>query len=171
MANLQATIRALAPLNLPLHEFTHRVNDLMCSNTGGNKFVTFFWGIIDDAQRTLTYVNAGHNYPFLLHGDGSTERLDKGGMILGVMRSVPPYEQETVTLRSGDLLVLFTDGVSEAMSRESVEYGEDRLETLLRPARNLSAQAINEAIYQDVQQHTKGAPQSDDITMMVVKVF
>lgn len=170
MANLQAIIRALAPLDLPLNQFTHRVNDLMCVNTGGNKFVTFFWGIIDDRARTLTYVNAGHNYPFLLHEDGSVERLDKGGMILGVMKAVPPYEQETLQLRPGDLLVLFTDGVSEAMTRDSVEYGEERLEHLLPTIRHLSAQEIAEAIHRDVQLHTKGAPQSDDITMMVAKV-
>ena len=170
MANLQAIIRALAPLDLPLSQFTHRVNELMCTNTGGNKFVTFFWGIIDDRDRTLTYVNAGHNYPFLLHEDKSVQRLDKGGMILGVMRAVPPYDQETLHLRSDDLLVLFTDGVSEAMTRDSVEYGEPRLENLLPVIRHLKAQEIAEAIHKDVLEHTKGAPQSDDITMMIVKV-
>lgn len=170
MANLQATIRALAPLDLPLNEFTMRVNELMCSNTGGSRFVTFFWGIIDDRSKDLTYVNAGHNYPFLLRTDGECERLDKGGMILGVMKEGIAYDQETVRLSPGDLLVLFTDGVSEAMSKESVEYGEARLESLLPAIRNLSAQQITEAIYNDVQQHATGAPQSDDITMMVVKV-
>lgn len=170
MANLQATIRALAPLNLPLSEFTHRVNDLMCNNTGGNKFVTFFWGIIDDRTKVLTYVNAGHNYPLLLHADGSVERLDKGGMILGVMRSTLPYEQGLIQLHRDDLLVLFTDGVSEAMTKDSVEYGEERLEQLLPSICHLAAQEITDAIYKDVQQHAKGAPQSDDITMMVVKI-
>ncbi len=170
MANLQAIIRALAPLDLPLSQFTHRVNELMCANTGGNKFVTFFWGIIDDRARTLTYVNAGHNYPFLLHEDGSVQRLDKGGMILGVMKSVPPYEQESIYLASGDLLVLFTDGVSEAMTKDSVEYGELRLENLLPTIRHLNPQAIADSIHKDVLHHTKGAPQSDDITMMIVKI-
>ena len=170
MANLQATIRALAPLDLPLSEFTQRVNDLMCRNTGGDKFVTFFWGVIDHRVRTLTYVNAGHNYPFLLRGDGSVERLDKGGMILGVMKSDRPYEQEMIPLRPNDLLVLFTDGVSEAMSKDAVEYDEAHLENFLPSVRHLGAQEITEAIYKDVLLHTKGAPQSDDITMMVVKV-
>jgi sigma-B regulation protein RsbU (phosphoserine phosphatase) len=170
MANLQATIRALSPLGLPLNEFTQRVNELMCNNTGGNKFVTFFWGIIDESSKAMTYVNAGHNYPFLLHANGSVERLDKGGMILGVMKTAPPYEQETIRLHPGDLLVLFTDGVSEAMTKDSVEYGENRLEELLPTIRHLSAHEITEEIYKDVQRHTKGAPQSDDITMMVVKV-
>jgi sigma-B regulation protein RsbU (phosphoserine phosphatase) len=117
----------------------------------------------------MTYVNAGHNYPFLLRSGGEMERLERGGMILGVMKSAPPYEQETLRLQSGDLLVLFTDGVSEAMTKDSVEYGESRLESLLPTIRHLTAHEIIEEIYKDVQRHTRGAPQSDDITMMVVK--
>jgi sigma-B regulation protein RsbU (phosphoserine phosphatase) len=170
MANLQATIRALAPLDLSLSEFTQRVNDLMCRNTGGNKFVTFFWGVIDDRLRTLTYVNAGHNYPLLLRNDGTSARLDRGGMILGVVRTEVPYEQDVIHLEPGDLMVLFTDGVSEAMNTNAVEYGEARLEALLPSILHCSAQEIADEIYRDVQLHTKGAPQSDDITMMIVKV-
>lgn len=171
MANLQAAIRALAPLDLSLSEFTKRVNDLMCRNTGGNKFVTFFWGIIDDQARTLTYVNAGHNYPLLMRTGSTSLRLEKGGMILGVMRTEVPYEQEVIHLKASDVLVLFTDGVSEAMNKEAVEYGEARLEGLLRTVLCCSAQDIADAIFKDVQHHTKGAPQSDDITMMIVKVL
>jgi phosphoserine phosphatase RsbU/P len=169
MANLQATIRALVPLNLTLAELTERVNDLMCQNTGGNKFVTFFCAMLDPATMVLTYVNAGHNYPYLLRADGTMERLDKGGMILGVIKSLVPYEQESVTLRKGDLLVLFTDGVSEAMSKESEEFGEERLETVVRAHAHSSSQEVMVAIHRQVQEHTKGAPQSDDITMMIVK--
>jgi sigma-B regulation protein RsbU (phosphoserine phosphatase) len=106
----------------------------------------------------------------LLRKDGTVVRLDKGGMILGVMPALAPYEQETVSFLSGDLLVLFTDGVSEAMSKESVEYEESHLEEYLPTIRHLSAEEIVEAIYQDVLRHTRGASQSDDITMMVVKV-
>jgi len=170
MANLQATIRALVPLNLTLGELTGRVNDLMCENTGGDKFVTFFWGFIDHKAMNLTYVNAGHNYPYLLHADGTIERLETGGMILGVLRTTTRYEEATIPLLAGDIIILFTDGVSEAMSKESVEYGEDRLEALVRANTDRSAQEITGAIHRDILQHTKGAPQSDDITMMVVKV-
>ena len=170
MANLQATIRALVPLDLTLGELTGRVNDLMCENTGGNKFVTFFWGFVDHRAMTLTYVNAGHNYPFLFHADGTVDRLEKGGMILGVIRTLAVYEEATISLHSGDLLVLFTDGISEAMSKDSVEYGEERLEALIRAHTDRGAQEITEIIHRDILQHTKGAPQSDDITMMVVRV-
>ena len=170
MASIQASIRALVPLNLSLSELTQRVNDLMCENTGGNKFVTFFWGFVDTEAMTLNYVNAGHNYPYLMHAHGSIQRLDKGGMILGVMKTMMPYEEATVKLSHGDLLVLFTDGVSEAMSRDSIEYGEGRIEAILKKHGNESAQRIIDILHEDILHHAEGAQQSDDITMMVMKV-
>ena len=170
MANIQATIRALVPLDLPLGELTGRVNDLMCPNTGGTRFVTFFWGVLDHRTRQFTYVNAGHNHPYVMRADGSVERLDKGGMILGVIETTTPYEEGIVDLRSGDLLVLFTDGVSEAMSPEGREYGEERLETVIQKAGGWGAQGLIDAIYQDIIAHAGGAPQSDDITMMVLRM-
>ena len=169
MANMQATIRALVPLQLSLSELTARVNNLMCQNTGGDKFVTFFWGALDHRNRTLRYVNAGHNHPYLLHGDGSMQRLDKGGMILGVLETLIPYEEGEVVLREGDLLVLFTDGVSEAMNPANQEYGEERLEAMVRGSGDQGARALIEAIHRDIQAHADGAPQSDDITMMVLR--
>jgi phosphoserine phosphatase RsbU/P len=153
-----------------LAELTARVNALMCMNTGGNKFVTFFWGTLDLPTRTLTYVNAGHNPPFLLRKSGVFERLDRGGMILGVLDAPPPYEQASITLSADDVLVLFTDGVSEAMNAEAVEYGEARLEEVVRRVASHGAQEVVDAIQQDVIQHAAGAPQSDDITLMVLRM-
>ncbi len=170
MANLQATIRALVPLQLTAGELTDRVNRLMCQNTGGSRFVTFFWGFLDPRRKSLTYVNAGHNYPYLVHADGTHERLVTGGMVLGVMEEAGPYEQATVQLREGDRLVLFTDGVSEAMSKDSEEYGEDRLCTVIERNRSLNAGPLLEAIQLDVQKHVRGATQSDDITLMILAV-
>ncbi len=170
MANLQATIRALVPLDLPLHELTGKVNDLMCDNTGGTKFVTFFWGVIDSRERTLTYVNAGHNYPILFHQGEGFDQLDRGGMILGVMKTSDPYEQATVPLHSGDLLMMYTDGVTEAMNRESVEFGEQRLIRTVQGCRTCSAHDMLDAVYQDILLHVEGHGQSDDITMMVLKI-
>ena len=169
MANIQATIRALVPLNISLAELTGRVNDLMCQNTGGNKFVTFFWGYLDPRARTLTYVNAGHNYPYLYHAKDSHERLDKGGMILGIMPTMIPYEEAVVSYEPGDLLVMFTDGVSEAMSKVDEEFGEERLESTVAGHRAESASQIINAVHEDIQKFTVGAPQSDDITMMVLR--
>ena len=170
MANLQATIRALVPLGLSLGELTGRVNDLMCENTGGDKFVTFFWGAINHRNMTLTYVNAGHNYPYVIHDDGTSGRLEKGGMILGVMKTPVAYEEGVISLKGGDMLVLFTDGISEAMNAQQQEYGEERLERVLHRVHGEDAPSVVRAIHDDVALHTSGAPQSDDITMMVVKI-
>jgi len=171
MANLQATIRALVPLNISLSELTGKVNSLLCPNTGGSKFVTFFWGVYDPKDRSLNFVNAGHNYPFLVRSGGKVDRLDVGGMILGIMEPPMPYEQGTVTLASGDVLVLFTDGVSEAMDKNFVEYGEDRLEALISSHLASSADELVDLIHKDILLHAKGTSQSDDITMMIVKAF
>ncbi|MDH3252840.1 MAG: SpoIIE family protein phosphatase, partial [Ignavibacteria bacterium] len=156
MANLQATIRALVPLDLPLSELTWKVNDLMCENTGGTKFVTFFWAVVDSNERSLTYVNAGHNYPYLFHEGDRFDQLDKGGMILGVMKTSIPYQQATVPLRAGDVLVMYTDGVTEAMNKESVEYGEERLITTVQECRACSAHDMLDAVYQDILRHVEG---------------
>ena len=98
------------------------------------------------------------------------ERLDKGGMILGVLETTIPYEEGNVVLRPGDVLVLFTDGVSEAMSPASEEYGEERLEAAIRKGAPWGAQSLIEVIHQDIQAHAGNAPQSDDVTMMVIRM-
>jgi len=169
MANLQATIRALVPLGLPLAELTQRVNDLMCENTGLDRFVTFFWGILDAGQRTMRYVSAGHNPPFLFHRDGTVERLDKGGIILGIMKTPVPYQEGEVQFGPADVLVLFTDGVSEAMNAMDEEWGEERLEDTARACLHESPQQILSNIVDAVKVHCRNVPQSDDITLLVVK--
>jgi sigma-B regulation protein RsbU (phosphoserine phosphatase) len=171
MANIQASIRALVPFDISMSELTKRVNDLMYENTSSDRFVTFFWGLLDAEKKGLTCVNAGHNHPYLVRSDGRMERLEKGGMILGIMSTLIPYEEETVYFNPGDSLVLFTDGVSEAMNKSAEEYGEPRLEDVLQNTRGRSAQEILDAIHQDVKKHTGDFPQSDDITLLVLRAL
>jgi sigma-B regulation protein RsbU (phosphoserine phosphatase) len=171
MANIQASIRALVPFDISMSELTKRVNDLMYENTSSDRFVTFFWGLLDAQKKGLTYVNAGHNHPYLVRSDGRMERLEKGGMILGIMSTLIPYEEETLYFKPGDSLILFTDGVSEAMNRSAEEYGEPRLENVLQNTRGRSAQEILDAIHQDVKKHTGDFPQSDDITLLVLRAL
>jgi sigma-B regulation protein RsbU (phosphoserine phosphatase) len=168
MANLQATIRALVPLGLPLADLTTRVNDLLCENTSSGRFVTFFWGILDATNRTLRYVSAGHNPPYVFRRN-AIERLEKGGIILGVMKSVLPYEEGEVTLQTGDVLVLFTDGVTEAMNSKGEELGEQRLEEIVIPVLSESPQHILSTVVDGVRQHSVNTQQSDDITLIVLK--
>lgn len=169
MANLQAMIRALVPLGLSLSELTKRVNDLIYESTGNDRFITFFWGAIDPISNTLNYVNAGHNLPILLRQDEKIERLEVGGLLLGVMKTVVPYQEGNIQLKVGDTLVLFTDGVSEAMDSLGIEYGEEKLMAVIKSNQNENAESILNTIVESVQEYS-GAYQSDDITMVVVKV-
>ncbi len=170
MANLQAFLKSLSKLNYELDKASNILNDLVSENTRMGHFITFFWGIIDSEKMTLNYVNAGHNPPLLSRG-GELIQLKKGGMILGFMKTIVPYVSEEIEIMSNDILVLFTDGITEAMDPDNREYSDERLERLvLDIPGDDSAEEILESIKNDVLTHTQGNIQSDDITCMIVKV-
>ncbi len=169
MANLQATIRALVPLSLPLSELTKRVNDLIFESTNADRFITFFWGVLDVETRSVKYVSAGHNPPMLFRATGEIERLEKGGIILGVMKTVVPYEEGEIRFTRGDTLLLFTDGVSEAMNVQGEEFGEDQLEKIAKQCLDGSSKMLISHIVEAVQDHSRNTMQSDDITMLALK--
>ncbi len=171
MSNLQATIRALAPLDITIADATARVNDLIYDNTSADKFITFFWAILDTKENTLKYVNAGHNPPYYLKADSTVHRLDKGGMILGVLKSVVTYEHEVISLQPGDIVVMFTDGISEAMNSQNEEFGEEELEKILRTHAPEPAKSILDRVIQSVQEYADPTNQSDDITALVLKTM
>ena len=171
MANVQATVHALVPFNLSLSVGTARINDLIYRNTGSDKFITFFWGSIDPRTKKFQYVNAGHNHPFVLRRNGMIERLQEGGLILGIMKTIMPYEEGSITLHSGDSVIMFTDGVSEAMDINGEDYSEERLEEFTKLQNGKPAAEILMSIKDEIQRHTAGAPQSDDITMVVFKAL
>ncbi|MCU0427728.1 MAG: SpoIIE family protein phosphatase [Candidatus Kapabacteria bacterium] len=168
MANTQAALRALAPLQLPLPSMVSRINDLLYANTSSDKFVTFFCGKLNTQEQTLTFCNAGHNPPLVRRADGTVERLMEGGLILGIMETLVPYEEKSINLTCGDVLLCYTDGVSEALNELHEEYSEERLESALHRSATKSAREIVEVITEDVQSHAGTAPQSDDITMLVL---
>lgn len=169
MANTQAALRALAPLSLSLPDMVSRINDLLYTNTSQDKFVTFFCGKLHVPSQQLTYTNAGHNPPVLLRKDGNREYLSDGGIILGIMESLMPYQENTVHIECGDVLLMFTDGVSEALDKDRNEFTDEKLDQSLVAHRNEPAKLILSNILLDVQTHAYGAEQSDDITMLVVK--
>lgn len=169
MANIQACLRIVLPMDISLEVATARINDVIHSNTGFDKFITFFWGICDADGTKFTYVNAGHNPPVHVNVDGELSHLTKGGLLLGIMGGVE-YERGEIPIKSGDVVAMFTDGVTEAMNPEGEEYDDPRLEALILKVRDLSAQGILDAVLEDVEEFTRGAPQSDDITMIVMKV-
>ncbi|HED08856.1 MAG TPA: hypothetical protein ENI57_12110 [Ignavibacteria bacterium] len=169
MANLQAFLKSVCKQGISLIEGTAMMNDLITENVTGGKFITFFWGLINNKNRTISYVNAGHNPPLLVR-DGKIIKMEKGGMILGVMKTTYPYITETLQLQKDDLLVLFTDGITEAMDKEQNEYSDERLEKLVLSLNNNSSEEVLKSIQADVKSFTSGAVQSDDITLLVLKV-
>lgn len=169
MANLQAFLKSIVKQNIPLMDASNLINDLVSENTTNGSFITFFWGKINLDTKILEYVNAGHNPPLLLR-NGEIVKFKKGGMILGVMNTVIPYESEKVSLKTGDVIVLFTDGITEAMNIKNEEYGDERLEKLSLQKTDASSEEILNAIIDDIHEHTWDAEQSDDITCLVLKV-
>ena len=169
MANIQAFLQVICRQGIRIDEATGMINDLVTANTSEGRFITFFWGYIDTKKNTLTYVNAGHNPPYVIR-DGKILKLDKGGIILGVMNTVVPYIFEEVELKKNDVIILYTDGVSEAMNLKNEEYSEEKLQEVAKSLVNKTADEILNGIKEDVQIFTQGNTQSDDITMIVIKV-
>lgn len=168
MSNLQAILRSECARGTAVPQVPTQANrQLMESLAGNSKFVTFFYGALDPVARRLYYSNAGHNPPLVVRADGRIEELASGGLILGVF-PLAEYEEGTVDLESGDVVVLFTDGVTEAESRHGL-YSDERLQELLRRERGRSAKEIAEAILSDVDAFSHGRHQTDDVTVVVVK--
>jgi len=173
MANLQASLHAqdLRPDGVSV--ICSRLNGLLVKNTDERMFVTFFYGILDRLKATFTYTNAGHNPPVLLRARGKVERLEEGGMLLGFL-SDQAYAQAAVALEPGDVLVLFTDGITEAINpeaetREDKYFGEEEFIEVLKANAGRSVADIQAAVLAAVAGHTRQAPQSDDITLVIIK--
>jgi len=169
MATFQASLKTLSAISSSLTELVGRMNTYACSNSqNGRRFTTTFLAEYDPATRSLTYVNAGHNAPILRRQTGAIERLERGGIPLGIQESVP-YESGAVTLQSGDWLVIFTDGVVEAENGHAEEYGEVRLLTMLNANTAVSPSALLSAVMLDLDRFVGTAPQHDDVTLMLLK--
>jgi sigma-B regulation protein RsbU (phosphoserine phosphatase) len=168
MANLQAAVKAVATPTLLPRDLVKRVNRIITGNIGSGKFITFFYAALDAGSKTLTFTNAGHNPPLLVRADGSVETLAAGGPVLGIFDTFD-YEQGQVELKTGDRLVLFTDGVTELWNREGAEFGDDGLLELLRARRRLGAPELRDAIVRAVTDFSRG-DFHDDVTLVVVGI-
>ena len=197
MASLQALLRSQAPSQgEQLDELMLQINRLMCDSTASNRYASFFYGLYDDTRRQLTYVNAGHNPPMIVRACGletrytsgrrsvggpvtsltlpraaecETIRLESGGPVVGALPT-SVYEQACVQLLPGDLLVIYSDGISEAMTADDEEFGEARLASLIGANLELPATGLRDLILQEVDNFVSGAPQFDDMTLVVAKV-
>ncbi len=171
MANLQSMLHALAPIDISLSEATASINDIIHKNTPADKFITFFWGKMSSDGKRFKYVNAGHNPPILFRKESDEPiLLEEGGLILGAMPTMFPYETAEIELKSGDILTFFTDGVTEALNIDQTEeYDEWRLVECIRKNRHLSSQEIIDKVINDINVFSNNI-QYDDITMIVLRV-
>ena len=168
MANLQATLRGQTLVSHQPSECLHRSNKLLFESTSPEKFATLFYGVIDVKNHLIHYSNAGHDWPFLIGKDNSIQRLKVGGLMIGLIQQAS-YEDQEVPIQVGDILVIQSDGVSEAMNSNNVQFGEERLQNLLLEHKDRSAEEIIDIVIKEVRKHAGAHPQSDDITMMVIK--
>jgi sigma-B regulation protein RsbU (phosphoserine phosphatase) len=168
MANLQATIRGQTLADVTAKTCLSRANKLLCQSTDKCNFITFFYALLNHQTHQLIYANAGHNPPLLFSAEGTHRALERRGLVLGIRDQIN-YEEETIALQHGDLLVIYSDGIVEAMNNWQEEFGEGRLLEVVMKNREAAANALIEKIIQAVKQHAGQTPQSDDITLVVVK--
>jgi sigma-B regulation protein RsbU (phosphoserine phosphatase) len=169
MASLRASLRGVT-LDGPrdFAKLMHKVNRLVYEASASNRYATFFFASYDPATRTLECVNAGHNPPVVLRGDEAI-RLEAGGPVVGLL-PFAPYTEQAMVLEPGDVLLLYTDGISEAMTKEDEEWGEERMIVAARAALHRPASEVLDTIFAAADAFTAGAPQHDDMTLLVLKL-
>ena len=168
MAVVQATIRGQSLVNSSMAERLEVSNRLIHQSTPADKFVTMFYAALDAENHRLHYSNAGHNPPFLIPRVGEPRVLGAGGPVLGVLPHFK-FEESTIDLEVGDLLVIFTDGFSEAINPAMEEFGEERLLEAARSLTNLPAQELLDTLGEEVRKFCGSEPQFDDMTIMAVR--
>ena len=152
----------------PCSEGMGNVNRIVCQNVPDGKYVTLFMAQLDPPTGCLMYVNAGHNPPLLVRADGTVDRLEEGGMVLGMFDSVP-YEDGEVEMRAGDTLLIFSDGVTETWNAQHDEFGEDGLARVAVDGRALGAAALQARVLEELERFAAGAKATDDRTLIVLK--
>jgi hypothetical protein len=170
MATFQASLKTLSATWVSLDELVVAMNRYACSNSqGGLRFTTAFLAEYDPANRALTYINAGHNAPALRRKSGQVERLNAGGLPLGIQADAL-YQSDRVVLEPEDWLLVFTDGLVEAANAQEEEYGEDRMLKILSASAAVTPDQVLSRMMVDVDAFVGTTPQHDDITCMLVKV-
>ncbi|MGA2103667.1 MAG: PP2C family protein-serine/threonine phosphatase, partial [Candidatus Sulfotelmatobacter sp.] len=169
MATFQASLKTLSTAQVALAELASNMNRYACTNSqGGLRFTTAFLAEYDPVQRTLDYINAGHNNPVLRRASGLIERLDIGGLPFGILPDAK-YESARVTLAPGDWLIIFTDGLVEAENSRQDEYGETRLLAAIDANRSVEPGEMLKRLMAEVDLFVGNTPQHDDVTCMLLK--
>jgi serine phosphatase RsbU (regulator of sigma subunit) len=169
MSSLQARLQILMETSESPAEIVTKLNRSISGNCPDNRFITFFLAIVDPATGETSYCNAGHNPPILVRASGMSEMLEGGGIILGIL-PIAQYSEHRTEMRSGDTLVLFSDGVSEAMPAGSdEEFGEGRISMSILNRASAPAERMIEGVLEDLQVWCAGAPYADDVTLLIAK--
>jgi sigma-B regulation protein RsbU (phosphoserine phosphatase) len=168
MVFLRASLRAATHVGYATHISMAKVNYLLWESIERNQFITAFYGILDASTRTLSYSNAGHNPPLLIGVDGQPGFIERGEQPLGMFRETR-YHEYYHTFKPGEILVLYTDGVTEALSPGGEEFGRDRLVVAAKEGAGLSARELIASMQRSVMEWTDGAGSNDDATFFVIK--
>jgi sigma-B regulation protein RsbU (phosphoserine phosphatase) len=169
MATFQASLKTLSTAQVPLEELVANMNRYACSNSqGGLRFTTAFLAEYDAARRVFHYINAGHNNPILRRASGLIERLDVGGLPLGIMPEAK-YESASVALAPGDWLIIFTDGLVEAVNANNEDFDEPRLISALEAGKAGTPQELLDRLMANLDLFVGSTPQHDDVTCLIVK--
>jgi sigma-B regulation protein RsbU (phosphoserine phosphatase) len=170
MAFLRGSLRAATHIGYAPHISMAKVNYLLWESIERNQFVTAFYGILDATNRSLSYSNAGHNPALLMDSTGDIRFLERGGLPLGMFKQTR-YHEYYLTLEPGELLVLYTDGVTEAINSKGEELGRDRLARAVKNSAKLSAREMIRALHEEVTEWTDGKGPDDDATFFVIKAL
>ncbi|MBN1155572.1 SpoIIE family protein phosphatase [candidate division KSB1 bacterium] len=170
MSNLQATFRSIAANSTNTSDVTSKINNQISKSTSAEKFATFFYGILDFKKYTFTYTNAGHNYPIHRQSDITCSYLTQSGLVIGVLPDYD-YEEKRIKIRRGDFLVLYTDGITEAINIQRDEFSERHLLDIVCKSHANSAEELRNQIYEELIDFTHGINQYDDITLLVVQLI
>ena len=173
MASIQALLRTLVPLNQPPAEVMRQVHKLFIHNIRFETFVTFFIGAFDSSTKTLTFSNAGHQPPLVLYKNKSkiesVEMLRPTGAAIGLVEEAE-FSEKKIELQEEDLLVLYTDGVTEAMNTNNQQFGRERLEKLVRHAEHMPVKDVIQKIRLSLEEFIEGKPLADDTTLVVCRI-
>jgi len=167
VSTMQATLKAYFEYSQDLLSVIENLNKRIMQQTTSDRYITFFFGIYDVNRGTFKYINAGHNPPVLMQSDGSMQELRIGGIFLGSLSWI--YEQETVVMFPDSMLVMYSDGLTEAMNNREEEFGESRFRQVLSDHRKSTAEQIKQAVLDQVHAFSEGQPLQDDFTLIVLK--
>lgn len=166
VSTLNASLFSYLDMQIPLSDMAMKINSIIFNASPADKFITFFIAVLDPANGELDIINAGHNPILLLRTDGTLKKIDAGGVAFGMFDMGLPFEGEKLVIEKGERLLLYTDGIPEAMNEKEEEYSDPKMEEFFCKNTPGRAAEFIDNIVADVRKHTAGTPQSDDITAL-----